>query len=48
VNYTRRGEGLLEWAADINVILSRDERERLVYAGGGETEGEESLSRSDC
>jgi hypothetical protein len=30
------------------VILSRDEREGVVGAGGGETEGEESSSRSDC
>jgi hypothetical protein len=32
----------------LSVILSRDEREGVVGAGGGETEGEESSSRSDC
>ena len=30
------------------MILSRDERGGTVGAGGGEIEGEESSSRSDC
>jgi hypothetical protein len=32
----------------LSVILSRDEREGVVRAGGGDTEGEDSSSRSDC
>jgi hypothetical protein len=32
----------------LSVILSRDEREGVDGAGGGDADGEESSSRSDC